>query len=171
MQCPGNWKKENGNDSRVSKTTAEVFCLRAADHHDLTSEITALKAKICQPDAAKPTFVFASEPAVETWRVPADMGRRYARVSGDWNPHHLWLATARPLGYKRPIAHGMWTMAKALGGLESRDESFHPKAIETWFKRPIFMPGTAILHASADGTAFEVWDEAGKAPHARGRVE
>ena len=38
------------------------------------------------------------------WRLPADQGRRYAAVSGDYNPIHLYGWAARPFGFKQPIA-------------------------------------------------------------------
>ncbi|MDN5874434.1 MAG: hypothetical protein L0H29_08655, partial [Sinobacteraceae bacterium] len=48
----------------------------------------------------------------EPIEVPADTGRRYARVSGDYNPIHLYPLTARLFGFKRAIAHGMWSAAR-----------------------------------------------------------
>jgi acyl dehydratase len=52
-----------------------------------------------------------------TWTLPADLGRRYAAISGDRNPIHLYPATARLFGFRRPIAHGMWTAARCLAAL------------------------------------------------------
>ena len=49
-----------------------------------------------------------------TWRLPGDLGRRYAAVSGDHNPIHLYPWTAKALGFSRQIAHGMWTMARSV---------------------------------------------------------
>lgn len=46
--------------------------------------------------------------------VPADTGLRYASATGDYNPHHLYPWTARLVGYRLPMAHGMWTLAKTL---------------------------------------------------------
>ena len=40
------------------------------------------------------------------WPLAAGAGRRYARVSGDYNPIHLWPWTARPFGFRAPILHG-----------------------------------------------------------------
>jgi hypothetical protein len=48
------------------------------------------------------------------WRLPGDLGRRYAAVSGDRNPIHLHPLTARLLGFHRPIVHGMWTIARCM---------------------------------------------------------
>jgi len=42
------------------------------------------------------------------WKAPADIGRRYARVSGDYNPIHLSALTARLFGFPQAIAHGLW---------------------------------------------------------------
>ncbi|CAH1773582.1 unnamed protein product, partial [Owenia fusiformis] len=58
--------------------------------------------------------------------VPSKTGVDYAHVSSDWNPHHLWTWTARPLGYKQPIAHGMWTLARTMAVLGSSDITVKP---------------------------------------------
>jgi acyl dehydratase len=84
-------------------------------------------------------------PAVATWRVGADAGRRYAGVSGDVNPIHLHPLAARAFGFPRAIAHGMWTAARALSALQGR----LPAAIiyEVAFGKPLLLPGTVELHA------------------------
>lgn len=87
------------------------------------------------------------------WRVPGDIGRRYAAVSGDRNPIHLHPLTARLFGFRRAIAHGMWTKARCLASLEGR----LPEALtaEVQFKAPLLLPGKAFFAAS--GTEFSVW--------------
>ena len=52
-------------------------------------------------------------------KLPASLGARVAWTTGDWNPHHLWAWSARLLGYRQPIAHGMWTMARSLCHLDT----------------------------------------------------
>ena len=59
-------------------------------------------------------------PPSAVWRVPADLGRRYAEVSGDRNPIHLHPLTAKLFGFPTAIAHGMWTKARCLAALEGR---------------------------------------------------
>lgn len=73
------------------------------------------------------------------WRLPADLGRRYAAVSGDHNPIHLHPLTARALGFPRHIAHGMWTLARSVAAVENR----LPEActVEVAFKKPVLLPG------------------------------
>ena len=90
-----------------------------------------------------------------TWRIPADAGRRYAKVSGDVNPIHLSGLAAKAFGFKRAIAHGMWVKARVLGALAGR----LPDALtlDVAFKKPLFLPSTVTLStAPADGG----WDVA-----------
>ena len=77
-------------------------------------------------------------PASAQWRLPGDLGRRYAGVSGDRNPIHLHDVPAKLLGFPRTIAHGMWTKARCLAALENRlPEAF---AVEARFRRPVRCP-------------------------------
>lgn len=41
------------------------------------------------------------------WQLGVDTGRAYASVSGDFNPIHLSVLSAKALGMRRSIAHGM----------------------------------------------------------------
>jgi acyl dehydratase len=59
-------------------------------------------------------------PATATWNLPGDLGRRYASVSGDFNPIHVHPLTARLFGFQTAIAHGMWTKARCLAALDPR---------------------------------------------------
>jgi len=57
--------------------------------------------------------------------VGPDVGRQYARVSGDFNPIHIADVAARFFGFKRAIAHGMWSLARCAA--ENRgDRLFQP---------------------------------------------
>ncbi|GLZ33168.1 hypothetical protein Lesp02_53560 [Lentzea sp. NBRC 105346] len=96
------------------------------------------------------------------WHVPGDIGRRYARVSGDRNPIHLHPLTAKVFGFRRAIAHGMWTKARCLASLEGRlPEAF---TVEVGFKAPLLLPGKAFF-AFSDGE-FSVWGR--ERPHLLG---
>jgi MaoC like domain len=96
------------------------------------------------------------------WTVPGDIGRRYARVSGDWNPIHLHPLTARLFGMPGPIAHGMWTLARCLAALEL-PASY---VVEARFKRPLRIPGR-VGFSHGDG-AFGVHSIASGEPHLSG---
>ena len=108
-------------------------------------------------------------PISQRWRLDADLGRRYAGVSGDVNPIHLSALTARTFGFKRAIAHGMWTHARALAALEGRLPERY--GVEVAFTRPIWLPGTVRFGAApADGaTTIAVTNREGK-PHLVGTV-
>lgn len=101
----------------------------------------------------------------------ADIGRRYGAVSGDRNPIHLSALSAKLFGFKRAIAHGMWTNARALSCLlPSTPLEQGTLAVE--FKTPLYLPGRASLwSARSDGGAFfEVRDAKGQKPHLRGQL-
>jgi acyl dehydratase len=106
-------------------------------------------------------------PASAEWRLPGDLGRRYAAVSGDRNPIHLYGLSARLFGFKRAIAHGMWTKARCLAALEPRlSEAF---AVHVRFRRPIFLPAT-VAFAHDEALRFAVRDARDGTPHLDGAV-
>jgi acyl dehydratase len=108
-------------------------------------------------------------PLTAKWRIPDDIGRRYGGISGDRNPIHLTAITAKPFGFPRAIAHGMWTKARCIAALEGR----LPDAcqIDVAFKTPLLLPGsvTYASQARGDGWAFGVRAKDGK-PHLAGTV-
>ncbi|WP_191564396.1 MaoC/PaaZ C-terminal domain-containing protein [Janibacter melonis] len=79
------------------------------------------------------------------WSLPGDLGRQYARVSGDVNPIHMSALTARAMGFPSAIAHGMWTYARCLGTLGPRANG--PSTSHVWFKKPVLLPGRVELVA------------------------
>ncbi|MCP1172394.1 MaoC family dehydratase [Ralstonia chuxiongensis] len=106
------------------------------------------------------------------WDVPADTGRRYAGVSGDWNPIHVSNIGAKLFGFAQPIAHGMWTKARALAALlPTAPLTQGEVAVE--FKTPLSLPGAATLwqaNEATPGRAFEVRNAAGDKPYLRGML-
>lgn len=101
------------------------------------------------------------EPAVAAgglkgeWSLSAQAGRRYAAVSGDWNPIHLWPWSARLLGMKAPIIHGMHTVAKACALLEQA-EGRRLAQVSARFKVPIPLGSHVELRVTAPGE-YRVW--------------
>lgn len=92
------------------------------------------------------------------WSVPAGTGRRYAKITGDFNPIHLFPLTAKLFGFKRDIAHGMWTLANALGRIDMAIDD-RPVRVDAAFKGPMFMASMAKLHVSPyeSGRKFDVY--------------
>jgi hypothetical protein len=89
------------------------------------------------------------------WKVPGDIGRRYAAVSGDVNPIHMNSLAAKAFGMPGTIAHGMWSKARVLGALSGRYGA--ATTVDAVFRSPLRTPSTALLYtaAVADG-----WDAA-----------
>jgi hypothetical protein len=85
--------------------------------------------------------------------APADIGRRYGRISGDMNPIHLYPLTARLLGFDRHIAHGMWSLARCCALLQD-GLGRPPQQLEVQFRQPLFLPGRAALRYGEDGGGF-----------------
>jgi acyl dehydratase len=86
-------------------------------------------------------------PLPPTWHLPADLGRRYASISGDRNPIHLYPWTARLFGFPRQIAHGMWTMARCVAALELADPAAAIRA-SVDFRAPVRLPSEVTFTAS-----------------------
>lgn len=134
------------------------------------------RGKFSNADLPKATAPQDDTPVEEpdqttTWELPEDLGRRYGAASGDMNPIHLHALSARAFGFKRAIAHGMWTQARALAQLSETVEG-KPFTLSTHFKVPAFLPGRATFRTQAQNgqTLFEVRDAKGEKPHARGRI-
>src|SRR5256714_15616117 len=104
------------------------------------------------------------------WRVPRNVGRRYAALSGDVNPIHLNPLAARLFGFRRAIAHGMWLKARCLAALEGR----LPDALtaEVEFKSPLLLPSTVGFSSQLEGTSwtFAVSHLSSGRPHLNGSI-
>ncbi|HEY0887999.1 MAG TPA: MaoC/PaaZ C-terminal domain-containing protein [Nocardioides sp.] len=110
------------------------------------------------------------DPGGTAWRLPADLGRTYAAVSGDYNPIHLYPLTAKALGFDRQIAHGMWTLARCVAALENR----LPAAVrvDVAFRKPVFLPSTVAFGSREldDGYAFTLTKQGTDTVHLVGRA-
>ncbi|WP_037861232.1 MaoC family dehydratase [Streptomyces sp. NRRL S-340] len=90
-------------------------------------------------------------PAVGEWRLADDLGRRYGAASGDRNPIHLHPLTARLFGFPRPIAHGMWTVARCLAAHGTPEAA----RVRAAFRAPVPLPG-ALTYAADGRGRFEL---------------
>ena len=107
----------------------------------------------------------------QEWRIAGDTGRRYGAVSGDRNPIHLYPLTARLFGFKRQIAHGMWSKARCLAALQQTlpDDVFR---VDVQFKLPIFIPATVRFEQgqTEGGCDFRLLAKDGIKPHLSGQL-
>jgi hypothetical protein len=103
---------------------------------------------IDKPSPASARTEFKAPDPTALWQLGVDTGRAYAAVSGDFNPIHLSVLSAKALGMRRSIAHGMYLAARALADVgPSRGDSF------TWdvdFDSPVFLPALVALEISTE---------------------
>lgn len=102
-----------------------------------------------------------------------ETGRAYARASNDYNPHHLYGFSARLLGFRSPIAHGMYTLARSLAAIQSKTAFDFPMIVEAGFKLPVYLPARVALGYDTFGStvSFELRDANSGLPHVAGRIK
>lgn len=126
-----------------------------------------------QVDGAVPPRVEEPE-AVDgfgaTWRLPGDLGRRYAKVSGDVNPIHLNPLAARALGFPTTIIHGMWSKARMLAAVENRLPDAYTVTVS--FRNPVLIPSSVRFVAQERDGGFDLALRNAKqgSEHARGTI-
>jgi len=89
---------------------------------------------------------------VAQWKAPADIGRQYAKVSGDYNPIHLSAVSAKLFGFPTAIAHGLWNKARTLAALADHLPTANVE-IAVQFRKPVRLPSEVTLLASAAGSS------------------
>lgn len=94
-----------------------------------------------KPISIDGTGIFTSH-INETWKLSANLGRRYAKVSGDFNPIHLTKFSARLFGFKQHVIHGMWTKSYCISMLHQSRPSLFLQAfdIKITFLKPLYLP-------------------------------
>ncbi|MBD2762683.1 hypothetical protein IEE92_08995 [Kocuria sp. cx-116] len=110
------------------------------------------------------------------WSLRADTGRQYAGVSGDYNPIHLSGASAKALGMKGAIAHGMYTASRALAATAVPAEVPFSWSVE--FAAPVVLPATVSVSVHDHGrrehwesSRVIAWDPERNRPHLELAVE
>jgi acyl dehydratase len=106
-----------------------------------------------------------------TFIVAPTVGRQYARVSGDFNPIHIANVAARFFGFKRAIAHGMWSLARCaaeIGGAAFAQ----PCTLDVAFKRPIIFCARIVLESwmADERVGFSLRDSEADRGHLLGSV-
>jgi acyl dehydratase len=83
-----------------------------------------------------------------SWHVPNNRGKKYAKISGDYNPIHMSPLAAKLFGFKRDIAHGFGVLAETIeyssaiaeaGGLDK------PLQVDVVFKAPVFLDSDVTI--------------------------
>lgn len=82
---------------------------------------------------------------LDIWHLDAASGRRYARLSGDYNPIHLHPWLSRWFGFSQPIIHGMYSVARIQADIE-RHYGKPVQQMDVMFKRPMALPTEGVSH-------------------------
>lgn len=132
---------------------------------------TYLRRGKSDPSAPRPEPVAEVEAGSPTarWRLPGDLGRSYAAVSGDSNPIHMHALPAKAFGFPKAIAHGMWSKARSIAALEGRLPEAFTVSVE--FRKPVLLPSTAEFTAVKQNRGWDValHSRSGKA-HLQGAI-
>ncbi|MCO4236534.1 MaoC family dehydratase [Pseudarthrobacter raffinosi] len=145
---------ENLRGHRSGTQLDVVAEIRGADTPDIkwTGRSSYLAKGVFLPGIDKPTphngqADFTPPDPTAIWHLGVDTGRAYAAVSGDFNPIHLSVLSAKALGMRRSIAHGMYLASRALADVgPAKGEAF------TWdvtFEAPVFLPARVALAITA----------------------
>ncbi|XAS69205.1 MaoC/PaaZ C-terminal domain-containing protein [Micrococcaceae bacterium Sec5.7] len=98
---------------------------------------------IDKPSSPVEPVAFRAPDPTALWHLGVDTGRAYAAVSGDFNPIHLSVLSAKALGMRRSIAHGMYLASRALADVgAAKGDSF---IWEVSFEAPVFLPARVAL--------------------------
>ena len=147
-------------------TTAKV-----GDDVVMTSLTTYLsRQKVEQKVAEKAKDDIVPDYQVQAeWDISENTGRRYAKVSGDFNLIHIHAITAKAFGFKQAIAHGMWSKAKALASLDLPEKY----EADVWFKLPMYLPSKVEFLTAVKGqqTTFLIRNAKSQKPHVAGMVK
>ena len=126
----------------------------------------------CHTDLERISKEKSELPAIDCrWLVDGNIGRRYASISGDYNPIHLSALSAKLFGFKRAIAHGMWSKARCLAQLDK----IIPEAgytADVNFRRPVFLPSEVCLGAeqTQDNHKFSLFNLSGSQIYLDGTI-
>lgn len=106
-----------------------------------------------------------------SWSLADDLGRRYAKASGDYNLIHLHPVFSKRFGFDRVLAHGMWSKARCIAKIMPQIGE-RPCKVDVTFKLPLFMPSDVsfVAENNEDELVFELRDARGRRPHLSGQI-
>ena len=131
--------------------------------------------RLDRPETRGPRPDFVPPQPTALWRLGADAGRNYAMVSGDFNPIHLSRLSAKALGMKRSLAHGMYLASRVVADIVQNRQEPYEWTID--FDSPVFLPAAVSLSISDtegeegySGSTFVGWNQRSLRRHFAGTV-
>jgi hypothetical protein len=130
------------------KMNSEAFVGQELVWHSTSTSLVRQSSTVTNDKPSQPPKAFSPKGVVEEWLLPTSLGRSYAKVSGDFNPIHLYALTAKLLGFQRHIIHGMWSKARVMSALSSHLPEAYEAKVK--FKRPVLLPTQVIFSNQSD---------------------
>ena len=98
----------------------------------------------------------------EGWQLAGNLGRRYASLSNDYNPIHMFALMAKLFGFRSQIAHGMFLLGKVAA--QSNIKKLGVISLSVIFQRPVFLPSCPTFNIGEcdTGEAFSLTSPNGK---------
>lgn len=156
--------RQNHTNARVESSAEVNGHFKDAENTDPEKHVSA---NLASDDFAALTNInemTKSNYAVEI-PMPAGLGRKYASVSGDFNPIHLSTWSAKSMGFRRAIAHGMYSKAICLSHVLKQamaDKTVSPitsqMQIFSQFMQPIYLPTKCELKVDNDDKQAHLTD-------------
>ncbi|XP_012938465.1 uncharacterized protein LOC106011880 [Aplysia californica] len=75
-------------------------------------------------------------------------GPDFAKATMDYQPQHLNTLTAKLVGFDKPIAHGLWSMAVAVDRIMKNEKCYkntYPFHVNVTFRRPFPLGSQGLL--------------------------
>ncbi len=91
------------------------------------------------------------------FRLGADAGLDFAKLTGDFNPVHWVPAYAKSFGFRNVILHGFGTMARAIEALNRRQFAGavdRLTSVEVRFTKPLVLPAQVGVYVTSDNRLF-----------------
>lgn len=151
----------------VAKVGSEVVMQGVTTYLSRQKSAAAQLDKV--PNTKSKDAVQAQYVSQTIWSLPENLGRRYAKISGDYNLIHIHALSAKAFGFKQAIAHGMWSKARALAQLNLPDAY----DVDVNFKLPILLPSQVEFLTVDDKnqTDFLIQNQKNQKPHVAGQLK
>ncbi|MCL6415520.1 hypothetical protein MIB92_07655 [Aestuariirhabdus sp. Z084] len=96
---------------------------------------------------------------IASWSIPANRGKQYARITGDYNPIHMSATLAKLFGFKRDIAHGFGVLAQAIERSQIAIESGKKTQVDVIFKGPVYLDSSVQIqqNQAQDAARFDLY--------------
>jgi hypothetical protein len=152
------------------ETTTKLYRGNELVWEENTVNLHIGKTKFANKEYNTYEFPELIQPKAEQLLIPANTGRKYAKISGDFNPIHIHPLGAKLFGFKKSLMHGWYGLNKILS--QNQDMMTKPHELFVAFKKPLFLPGDVILKQSqtGEGIQFEIADRKEGYPNLKGKL-